>query len=104
MPGPNPRLLDAEPSFHDSPDGLIIRKQQVITDHLLSSTASIRFEGAQRREGEFMHIAAIPTLVVEKWQREGFDIMTDRNITARQIAARLKAEGLDAFLATSKRV
>lgn len=99
---PTIRLLDAEPSFEDSPDGLIIRKDQVITDRLLQSTADAR--SMTGREGEFMHIAAIPTLVVERWASEGFNILTDKNITPRQIVDRLRREDLGAFLTTNKRV
>ena len=49
-----------------------------------------------------MKVASIPTAVVEKWMREGFNIMTDKNITAKQIVNKLKSENLDAFLTTEK--
>lgn len=98
---PQPHLLDAEPSFHDSPDGLIIRKDQTITNDLLNSTAASRAN--RGREGEFMPVASIPTIVVERWLREGFDIFKD-GITAHEIVARLRKEDLGAFLTTSKRV
>lgn len=98
-----PHLLDAEPEFLNGPSGeLLIKKQQIITDDMLRSTAAARAYAG--REGNFMKIASIPTGVVEKWQREGFDIMTDRNITAREIVTRLSAEDLGAFLTTEKRV
>jgi hypothetical protein len=42
-------------------------------------------------------------VVVEKWMREGFDIMGP-GITAADIVKRLKAENLDAFLTTDKSV
>lgn len=97
------RLLDAEPEFLNGPDGeLLIKKQQIITDDMLRSNAEAR--ARRGPEGNFMRVASIPTAVVEKWQREGFDIMTDRNITARQIVARLSAENLGAFITTDKRV
>jgi hypothetical protein len=51
-----------------------------------------------------MKLASIPTVVVEKWMREGFDILTDRNITPAQIVKKLKEENLDGFLATEKRL
>jgi hypothetical protein len=57
-----------------------------------------------QREGNFMRVASIPTVVVEKWRREGFDIMSDRNITGAEIVSRLKAENLDGFLTTDKSI
>jgi hypothetical protein len=49
-------------------------------------------------------VAEVPTMLVEVWARQGFDIVNDRNIKARDIVKRLKAEGLDDFLTTNKRV
>lgn len=95
-------LLDAEPTFLDAPgDGLIIRKEQIITDKFLQHCADARHESTQNREREFMHVAAIPTIVVEQWLREGFNIY---EASAREIVARLKTQNLDAFLTTKKRV
>ena len=100
---PQPKVIhEAEPSFDDQLGKLVIRKDQIITPELLAATHEARLQ--TEREGEFMHVAAIPTVIVEEWMNQGFNILTDRNITARQIVARLKAQGLDQFLATSKRV
>jgi hypothetical protein len=95
-------LHEAEASFESSPGGgLIIRKDQIITEEQLTRNAEMRnYEG---REHEFMEVASVPTVVVEIWQRQGFDIF-DRNITSRDIVNRLKSEGLDAFVTTSKKV
>jgi hypothetical protein len=48
-------------------------------------------------------VAEIPTGVVEVWKSQGFDI-NDRNIKARDIVKPPRAEGLDAFITTNKRV
>lgn len=96
-----PVLLDAEPSFKDGPDGLIIRKDQEITPEFLDSTAAARNRTSPERE--FMHVAAIPTIVVEVWKSQGFDIMAP-GVSAKEIVKRLKRDGLESFLATSKRV
>ena len=61
-----------------------------------------RNTSTEGREGEFMRVASIPVAVIEKWMREGFDVMGDKNITAKDIVKRLKAENLDAFLTTQK--
>ena len=50
-----------------------------------------------------MRVASIPTIVVEKWMREGFNIMTGEH-SAAEIVARLKNENLEAFLTTEKSV
>jgi hypothetical protein len=102
LPAPKVRLLDAEPSFHSAAgDGLIIRKDQHITDDLLDDIKHARHNSESRREGEFMHVASVPTIIVEEWLRQGFDI---RTASAREIVKRLKENSLDAFLVTSKRV
>jgi hypothetical protein len=49
-----------------------------------------------------MKVASIPVAVIEKWMREGFDVMRDKNITAKEIVNKLKNENLDAFLTTEK--
>jgi len=53
--------------------------------------------------GDFHRVASIPTVVVEKWMREGFNIW-DKNVKASEIVSRLKAEHLDGFLTTTKRI
>ena len=50
-----------------------------------------------------MRVASIPTVIVEKWMKEGFNIF-DQNVDGKDIIKRLKAEGLDAFLTTEKSI
>ena len=50
-----------------------------------------------------MRVASIPTVVVEKWMREGFNIMSGEH-SASEIVKRLKNENLEAFLTTEKSV
>ena len=74
-----------------------------------SQLASRRFSrnaeaSSGQREGEFMRVASIPTAVVEKWMREGFNILTMGTLTGADIVKRLKAENLDAFLTTDKSI
>ena len=100
---PQPEVYEAEPHFHSAAGrGLVIEKRQVITPDLLRQTHEARLK--TEAEDEFMHVAAVPTAVVEHWARQGFDILRDKNIKAKDIAKRLKAEGLDQFLCTSKKV
>lgn len=95
-------LLDAEPTFKSQAGSIIQRTDQIITPHQLQHAADLRNHTGPA--GEMMPVAQIPTIVVEKWMREGFNLLTDRNITARDIVKRLKAEGLEAFITTNKRV
>ena len=86
-------------------DGSFTRKHtQSIPQWHLDDLAEQRKASSGQREGEFMRVASIPTAVVEKWMREGFNILTDRNITGADIVKRLKAENLDAFLTTDKSI
>ena len=48
-----------------------------------------------------MSVAQIPTIVVEQWMREGFDIFRGEH-SAADIVKRLKRENLHAFLTTEK--
>lgn len=100
----HPDLLDINTTFDANADGVYRKHQQHIPDSFLSNLADMRHTSTQTREGEFMKVASIPTVVVEKWMREGFDILGDRNIKPADIVKKLKAEGLEDFLATSKRV
>jgi hypothetical protein len=95
------KLFDAEATFIDSPDGLVIRKDQNITDEFLQGIADKR--DSTGRTGWLHEVAEIPTGVVEVWKSQGFDI-NDRNIKARDIVKRLRNEGLDAFVTTRKKV
>lgn len=58
------------------------------------------------QDGKFapdeIKVASVPGAVVDKWIREGFNIMSDRNITPAMIVARLKAEDMSRFVTTSK--
>lgn len=95
-------LLDPDFAFEDSADGVIRKHTQHIDDRWLADIKAQRNASTEQREGEFMRVASIPTVVIEKWMREGFDVISDRNITGKDIVKRLKAEGLDAFLTTEK--
>ena len=85
--------------------GEVTRKHtQNISQQFLDDLKDARNESTKKAMGEFHRVASIPTVIVEKWMREGFNIMTDRNITGADIVKRLKAENLDAFLTTEKSI
>lgn len=96
----NIKLLDAEVTFDNKDDDLLIRKDQIITDEFLKGLAQDR-EDSRARAGEYHKIASIPTVVVEQWLRQGFDIWRE---TPQAILKRLRDENLTAFIATEKRI
>lgn len=97
-------LINPEIEFeNDSDNALVIKNQQKIPQSFLDRLKSDRDATEGNRMGDFHRVASIPTVVVEKWMREGFDIW-DKNVKASEIVARLKAEHLDGFLTTTKRI
>lgn len=78
-----------------------VRHDQVITKEFVDNTAQFRNETSGYRSGNYHKVASIPLIFVEKWRNEGFDIYKE---SASAIIKRLKAESLDAFLTTNKKV
>jgi len=98
-------LIGIDTNFVEEDDETLTRKHtQYIPQSFMDGLKRERDASRGQREGNFMRVASIPTVVVEKWQREGFDIMSDRNITGAEIVSRLKAENLDGFLTTDKSI
>ena len=95
------RLVDPHIEFldGDSDRPLVIRHTQDIPDEFLQDLREARIESDRQPMGDFHRFASIPTAVVEKWQREGFDVMKE---SARAIILRLKSEDLGAFITTNK--
>lgn len=83
--------------------GVFRTHTQDIKDDFLASLKEQRNSSKSTREGDYMRVASIPTIVVEKWRREGFDIMTGEH-SAAEIVKKLKQENLHAFLTTEKSV
>ena len=83
--------------------GVFRKHTQEISDDFLTSLKEQRNASKDQREGEFMRVASIPVVVVEKWMREGFDVMSGKH-SAAEIVKRLKQENLHAFLTTDKSV
>lgn len=98
------QLINPNITFHDDTDAaFVVKKEQSIPQSFLDRLKVERDESSNNRMGDYHRLASIPTVVVEKWLREGFDIY-DKNTTAKEIVARLKNENLEAFLTTTKRI
>lgn len=81
-----------------------MHQTQEIPQWHLDNLKQQRDASASQKTGDMMKVASIPVAVIEKWMREGFDVMRDKNITAKEIVNKLKNENLDAFLTTEKRL
>lgn len=100
---PVPKLDGVKTEFEADSGGLILKKSQEIPQSLLDSIKAKRDDSTNHREGDFMHVASIPAVIAEKWMKEGFNIL-DPNVNGKEIVRRLKAENLDGFLTTDKRI
>ena len=96
-------LIGSRADWLEDADGLVLKQSQDISQSFLDGIKDTRNASLDKREGDYMSVAQIPVVVVEKWMREGVDIMGP-GITAAEIVKRLKAENLDAFLTTDKSV
>jgi hypothetical protein len=96
------QFSDIKHSIHQDNDKLILAKRQEIPDDFLSILRGVKDDSTDQRENTFMHVAAIPVAVHELWlARDNYDC-TKEDI--RTSVKKLKAEGLDAFVVTNKRV
>jgi hypothetical protein len=95
------KLIDPTVEFldGDSDRNLVIKHSQEINAEFLESIRQARFESTQRPMGDFHRFASVPTAVVEKWKREGFDVMKE---PAKAIIRKLQSEDLGAFITTNK--
>jgi hypothetical protein len=94
-------MHDSVTDFIENADGLVIKRQQEIPQSLIDDLKERRVNSDHKREGEFMLACSIPVIIHEKWLREGYDCTRE---PARKTIARLKTEGLDAFIATNKQL
>lgn len=98
------QIIDTAVDFHEvrsEPGKLIFDYKQDIPADFISELKKTKASSTDEREGEFMHVAAIPVVVHEKWLREGFDCT---KAPIKETVKKLRAEGLDAFLVTNKRI
>jgi hypothetical protein len=92
-------ISDISINFDENTEGLIIEKSQAIPDEWLQSLKDERFESKNKRTGEFHRAASVPVAVHELWLSQGYD-MTKEPI--KKTLAKLKHEGLDAFITSDK--
>lgn len=97
------RFSEVQHSIHEDPtDGLFLTRTQEIPDDFMSMLRGIREDSTEQRENNFMLCASVPEEVANLWLlRDNYDI-TKEDI--RTTLKKLRAEGLDAFITTNKRV
>jgi hypothetical protein len=91
----NPIILDNNVVRVDGPNekDLVLKNFQEIPDWFIKRLRDA--EAARPKGSELRKVASIPTSVVEKWLKEGFDV---RKESAQAIVARLSSEDLGAFI------
>jgi hypothetical protein len=79
---------------------LLVSYEQEITSEFLQDLQD-RFVGSKDPSGELLCAAVIPTSIVDRWMRQGFNVF-EEPIAAS--VARLRAENMGKFITTSKRI
>jgi len=79
-------------------DDLAVAYEQEITSEFLQELQD-RYVGTKDPSGELLCVACIPTAVVDRWMREGFNVFEETHAAS---VARLRAESLGKFILTSK--
>lgn len=96
-----PELQQSETGFIMDAGSMVRKHTQNITQAFLDDLKDARNESTSKPTGEFHRIASIPTVIAERWLREGFDLW---EATGEQIVRKLKSEDMAAFMATEKRI
>ena len=94
-----PHVIEKLVSFSETPDGLLVKHEQHIPDEFLSDLKREREDSLSTPAGTFHRVASIPTVVADKWAKEGFDIY---RAPIKDILARLRKHELEAFITSNK--
>lgn len=94
-------LIGVNTNYLQTGDDVYRKHTQNISQAFLDDLKESRNSSKDKNEGEFMKVASIPVIVVEKWMREGFNIY---EASGQEIVNRLKKENLDYFMATEKSI
>lgn len=94
-------LIQSDTDFLNQGGDIIRKHTQHISQAFLDDLKDARNESTHKPMGELHRVASIPTAVVEKWLREGFNVW---EASGQEIVRRLKTENLDMFMATDKRI
>lgn len=96
------KIIDSTYDFHDGDYGsLVIEHKQEIEQSFLDRLREARNGSTSAPAGEFHLAASVPAVVYERWLREGYDMSKE---PIHKTLAKLRAEHLDGFIATNKRL
>jgi hypothetical protein len=87
--------------FDPSSDAVYISRKHDIPDEFLDECRRHRDASTEGPMGDSHMVASIPEGVFADWLANGFDPIRE---TPRAIINRLKAEGLDGFITTNRRL
>ena len=85
----------------DQLESAIITSSQEITPEFLRQQKQLREMSSRGPAGEYHEVCAIPQILVDRWKKEGFDVFTE---SAKSIVAKLKVEGFEYFMSTTKKL
>jgi hypothetical protein len=97
----DPILLDSVEDVYEDVGGLFIKRQQFIPNQFMEDIRKEREDSISTPAGDFHRVARIPTAVIDKWYREGFDYM---RAPVREILRKLALEQQEQFITTKKRI
>jgi hypothetical protein len=81
-------------------DGLYTKHHQDIDGGFLDRLRDKRNASAHSPIGDYMHVASVPAVFIHKWLKEGFNAY---QAPVKDVVAKLRADGLEQFLASDKR-
>lgn len=94
-------LIDTNVNLLADDGSLLVQKTQEITQDFLDDLKAQRIASAGRPTGDLHKAASIPVVVYERWLRDGYDARLE---PITKTLAKLRAEGLDYFITTDKRL
>lgn len=94
------KLIDTDVRLLSQGGDLGVEFKQEITSEFLQDIQD-RFTHANDPTGEFLFVGSVPTAVADRWMREGYNIYEE---PIAKTLAKLKAENMGKFIATSKSI
>jgi len=96
------QIIDTRFTFHgDDKEPLTIQRTQEIPQEHLDQLAEARKASTQGPMGNWHRAASIPESVYLMWLRQGYDATRE---PIHKTLAKMKAEGLDYFITTDRRL
>lgn len=93
------QFISQQHDFHENSEGLVIERSQYIDPAYIDLLKAERADSMSVREGNYMRVASVPEVIVNKWLSEGYPFW---DAPAKDIVAKLQLENLDDFITTNK--